>query len=205
MAMSNLSNNAKFLAEADPILAKVIHTIPQPVVYSSGNLFMDLMSCVIEQQIHYRSTKKVFQGLLDKAEIKNLSPANFEIFEEKGLATIAISGKKMEAIVGLIELFADTSIDWKQQEELELRKLLAQQKGIGPVTIDMVCLYTYGFSDVFPAGDFHLKEIMTKAYTLNPKLKLKKQLLEVAQHWQPYRSLAVKYWLAWKDYEKARK
>ncbi len=57
-----MSDSAKaFLIQADPIFVNIIRTIPEHVTVSSDNVFMDLVSCVIEQQIHYRSSKKIFQ------------------------------------------------------------------------------------------------------------------------------------------------
>lgn len=50
----HMSDSAKsFLLQADPILAHIIRTLPEPVTVSSDNLFMDLMSCIIGQPIHW--------------------------------------------------------------------------------------------------------------------------------------------------------
>jgi len=57
------------LKKVDPILKEVIATIPFPQIVSTKNVFHDLMSCVLEQQIHYRSTKKIFQKMLDKSNL----------------------------------------------------------------------------------------------------------------------------------------
>jgi DNA-3-methyladenine glycosylase II len=53
-------------------------------------------------------------------------------------------------------------------------------------------------ADVFPYDDFHLKEIMVKLYGLNPNVKLKAQMLDVAGTWGNQKSLAVLYLLSWK-------
>jgi len=39
-----------------------------PPLASTGDVFHDLMSCVVEQQIHYRSTKKIFAKALERAD-----------------------------------------------------------------------------------------------------------------------------------------
>jgi DNA-3-methyladenine glycosylase II len=74
------------LAQADPILAKIIATIPEPRTESTKDVFFDLMSCVLEQQIHYRSTKKIFQKMLEKASLKTLTLDNFTDFEKAAFA-----------------------------------------------------------------------------------------------------------------------
>jgi 3-methyladenine DNA glycosylase/8-oxoguanine DNA glycosylase len=39
---------------------------------------------------------------------------------------------------------------------------------------------------------------MTRLYSLNPKSRLKAQMLEIAETWEGHKSLAVQYLLAWK-------
>jgi DNA-3-methyladenine glycosylase II len=41
-----------------------------------------------------------------------------------------------------------------------------------------------------------------KLYGLNPNAKLKAQMLDVAEAWGEHKSLAVRYLLAWKEYNK---
>lgn len=74
-----------FLAKADPILEKVIIQVPKPKIESTKDVFHDLMSCVLEQQIHYRSTKKIFQKMLNEANLERLTPTNFQHFEKNHL------------------------------------------------------------------------------------------------------------------------
>ena len=66
----------KHLSQSDDILQDIIHKIDLPKIESTQNVFHDLMSCIIEQQIHYRSTKKIFQ--------KTMDVSNFETLERDG-------------------------------------------------------------------------------------------------------------------------
>ena len=91
-----MSSSKQFLVKSDPILANIIAQIPEPVIESTNDIFHDLMSCVLEQQIHYRSTKKTFQKMLQLADIGRLTLDNFETFEEKSftntkLFTVSLS------------------------------------------------------------------------------------------------------------------
>jgi len=54
----------KQISNVDPILSNIINCIDFPKIVSTNNVFHDLISCVCEQQIHYRSTKKIFQKML---------------------------------------------------------------------------------------------------------------------------------------------
>ena len=67
-----------------------------------------------------------------------------------------------------------------------------------PWTIDMLLLYNFQCPNVFPADDYHLKQLMPKLYDLDPSSRLKAQMKDVAECWSPHASLAVRYLLEWK-------
>ena len=77
--------NEMLLSTFDPILERIVLQVPKPQIEITNDVFHDLMSCVVEQQIHYRSTKKVFRKMLNSASLERLSPANFRQFEERAL------------------------------------------------------------------------------------------------------------------------
>ena len=52
------------LIAKDEILKDILASIELPEVESTKSVFHDLMSCIIEQQIHYRSSKKIFEKML---------------------------------------------------------------------------------------------------------------------------------------------
>jgi len=192
----------KHLASNDDVLKDIVQKIQLPEIISTQNVFHDLMSCIIEQQIHYRSTKKTFQKALEASEIALLSIQNFSVFEEKGLRNIKLSTTKYETILRILAYFKEQNIDWAKKEDKEIRQLLSQIKGVGAWTIDMILLYTLEREDIFPADDYHLKQMMQKFYPIDTSSSLKAQMKSIAEKWSPYRSVAVKYLLAWKDFQK---
>ena len=187
----------------DAVLDKIVLEIPKPEIISTQDVFHDLMSCVLEQQIHYRSTKKIFKKMMIAAGIERLSPANFPILEEKALkADAKLSMAKYETLLGILDFWERHQMDWFAMDDNEVRTHLAQIKGIGKWTVDMILLYTLQRPDVFPYDDFHLKQIMTSLYGLDPTVKLKAKMLEISEKWGDQKSLAVLYLLDWKNYQK---
>lgn len=187
----------------DAVLDKILQQIPKPEIISTQDVFHDLISCVLEQQIHYRSTKKIFQKMLNTAGIERLSPVNFPILEEKALkADAKLSMGKYETLLGILDFWETHQMDWFALHDNEVRSQLAQIKGIGKWTVDMILLYTLQRPDVFPYDDFHLKQIMTSLYGLDPKVKLKAMMMEISEKWGDQKSLAVLYLLDWKKYQK---
>lgn len=192
----------QILATSDSVLANIIATIPTPEILSTNDVFHDLMSCIVEQQIHYRSTKKIFQKMLQKASLDTLSLENFAQFEEKAFENANFSMNKYETIERTIDYFQTNKINWQELSDDEIIEKLSSIKGIGKWTIDMILLYTLQRPNVFPYDDFHLKEIMVRLYGLNPNVKLKNQMLDISNTWHEHKSLAVKYLLFWKTFNK---
>jgi DNA-3-methyladenine glycosylase II len=189
----------------DPILQKLILEFPKPELSSTNSVFHDLMSCIIEQQIHYRSTKKIFQRMLDGCNINRLDLTNFSLFEENAISKLKLSMGKLETISRVVDFWRNNTIDWQNLSDEEIRTKLKAIKGIGDWTIDMILLYTLNRPTIFPVDDFHLKQIMISLYNLNPTVKLKSQMLEIAAQWGNEKSLATLYLLEYKKQYKISK
>ncbi len=197
-----MTKTTEILRGCDPVLARIINTIPEPIIESTNDVFFDLMSCVLEQQIHYRSTKRIFQKMLERADLQTLTLDNFEKFEEKAFVNIKLSESKYETILRTLDFFKDNKINWQVLNDAEVIAHLSSIKGIGKWTIDMILLYTLQRPNVFPYDDFHVKEIMVKLYGLDPNSRLKAQMVDISSAWGEHKSLAVKYLLAWKEFNK---
>ena len=61
------------LIKSDPVLGKICNQIEWPAINSTNDVVHDLTSCIIEQQIHYRSTKRIFARALERAGIDHLT------------------------------------------------------------------------------------------------------------------------------------
>ena len=197
-----VENIQTYLSKKDQRLKEIIEQIDLPEINPTGNLFHDLMSCILEQQIQYRSTKKTFARLLDKAGLEELSLENFEVFEEKALDGFKMSMNKVETLGRVLDFFQKEEPNWEKLEEREIRKMLSGIKGIGPWTQDMLLIYSLGRKDIFPAQDYHLKLVMSSVYGIESKVS---QMKAIAAEWIPYRSIGVRYLLAWKAAQKGKK
>ncbi|MEM1325094.1 MAG: hypothetical protein AAGI23_04020 [Bacteroidota bacterium] len=181
------------LLQVDPVLAQLIPTTTPFAFESTQNVFHDLVGCIIEQQIHYRSKRNLYSKRLERADIELLTPDLFDQFEEKGLADLKLSMRKQETLLQVVDYFKQHTLDWQQLTDADVRAYLSAIKGIGKWTQDMILLFTLEHPDVFPYDDFRLKQVMTELYNLNPASRLKAQMLDCAQPWQPYASQAVLY------------
>jgi DNA-3-methyladenine glycosylase II len=190
----------EFLSKQDSTLSNIIAQISEPILESTGDVFHDMLSCIIEQQIHYRSTKSIFKKALERTGIEHVTLDNFHLLEEHSLPQIKLAMGKYETLLAFVEYWNDNELNFKKLTDEEVIAQLSAIKGIGKWTIDMILLYTLQRPNIFPYDDFHLKNIMVKLYNLNEKSRLKAQMLDVASHWGEHKSLAVLYLLAYKKY-----
>ena len=79
--------------------------------------------------------------------------------------------------------------------------MLKQIKGIGDWTVDVYLLFALQRSDVFPTGDLAMMNALKQVKEL-PKHTSKEEIIEMAETWRPYRSLATM--LLWHYYIKTR-
>ncbi len=192
---------AQALAAADPALARVVAGTPLPVLEPTGSVFHDLMSCVVEQQIHYRSTKGTFGRALAAAGLTRVAPDTFEAFAERGLTTLRLSAHKVDTAVRVADWFErHPGMDWHALDDSEVRARLGEIGGVGPWTVDMILIYSLGRADVLPAGDYHLKQVVSSLYGVDLSRRATSRLKALAEPWRPHRSLAVRYLLAWKEH-----
>jgi len=178
----------QFLSSVDSTLAEIIQQHEVSSLKSTGNVFHDMMSCIVEQQIHYRSTKRIFHKLLKEAQLEQLHPENFHLFLQHALEGSSISLSKRETALRFFKAWDELH---KLPEEVLCEKLM-KIKGIGKKTIDMILIYTLEKPDIFSEDDYHIKKAMTKYYGLHTPATIKRK----AELWSPYRSVAFKYLLA---------
>ena len=177
----------------DPILGKWVPQISPFFFESTQDVFHDLIGCVVEQQIHYRSTKNIYKRLLEKAQLDRVSVENFSVLEEKSLQFLKISQRKYETLSAICEFFSANFPVWTDLSDDEVRALLKTIPGVGPWTQEMILLFTLERKNAFPVEDYHLQQSMIQLYGLDPNNQLKKRMKEIAETWEGNTSLACLY------------
>ena len=110
--------------------------------------------------------------------------------------------RKYETIGRTVDFFENHSLDWPAMNDEEVQRAPSQIKGVGTWTMKMILLYTLKRPDIFPADDYHVKQIMIRLYDIDTTVKVKSQLRAVAEKWSPHKSTGVRYLLAWKNFQK---
>ncbi len=196
----------KHLSTADPILADIIPRVELSKIAPSEGVYHDLVSCIIDQQVPSRSRGVYMKKLVGLLGGESPNTNNIYTIQEDDWSAAKMARPKYHTLFRLTDAWHEQKMDtwnWDGLSDKEVRTRLQAIKGIGPQTVDMILLYTLRRSDVFPLGDYHVKQIMETLY-LEEGEKLKSTMLSAAAKWAPYRSYATRYLLAYKAAMKKR-
>jgi DNA-3-methyladenine glycosylase II len=130
------------------------------------------------------------------------SPAELLAADPHVLRASGLSARKGETLRALAERFVDGRLSAEalsQMTDDEVEAALTEVPGIGPWTAHGFLLVALDRPDVFLSGDVALRRAIQRAYGLDHP-PTEDEMLELAERWRPYRSLAVSYLFA-SEYE----
>lgn len=52
---TSMKNPTSIVSQNDPVLQEIIEHIDEPKIASSEDVFYDLVTCIVDQQIHYKA------------------------------------------------------------------------------------------------------------------------------------------------------
>jgi DNA-3-methyladenine glycosylase II len=189
------------LRYADPVLARLIDDRPDfdPRAWMAQLPPMDLYGALLfqvtGQQLSVAATRRtltrleaLFDGHLPSAtELLHVEPAQLR---EAGL-----SWRKISTLRDLAERMSDGRLDPDVLSRLsddELMVALTAIPGIGPWTVQGALILALQREDVVLPGDLALRKAIRAAYQLD-HLPTQQEVLDIADKWRPYRSLATSY------------
>ncbi|HEY4827032.1 MAG TPA: DNA-3-methyladenine glycosylase 2 family protein [Solirubrobacteraceae bacterium] len=198
-----------FLRRADPILGKLIDANPdfRPRAWLDElpplDAFGTLIFQVLGQQLSVSATRTIVARLQQRFGGHLPSPQELLSVDPQELRAAGMSNRKAATLRALAERFrdgrlSDESFDRMTDEEIEAA--LTEVPGIGPWTAHGFLIVALDRPDVLLSGDLALRRAVERAYGFDHR-PTDDEMLEVAERWRPYRSLAVSYLFA-SEYEK---
>ena len=110
---------------------------------------------------------------------------------------VGLSNSKANYLKNVAEfkLKNDMSFEYLQSmSDEEVIRYLTQIKGVGKWTVQMILMFPMDRPNVFPIDNLGIRNVMRDLYGLQMEQKeLRRKLLEIADNWHPYKSLASKY------------
>jgi len=184
------------LSATDSALAEVITQNEEPALSSKGDLFLNLVSAIVSQQISTAAARTIwgrFEGLVGEVNPKSVLSRSHEELRECGL-----SGRKAEYILEIAEAWQSgyADIDWDEASDVEVMEALTGLRGVGAWTAEMVLIFTLLRPDVFPVGDIGVVRAVERLYSGGERMS-NDELIAKSQDWKPWRTVAT--WYLWRS------
>jgi DNA-3-methyladenine glycosylase II len=199
----------EFLRRADPVLRKLIDANPDfhprawlnelPPLDGFGTLIFQ----VVGQQLSVSATRTIVSRLRERFGGHLPSPQELLAADPQELRAAGMSTRKGETLRALAERFVDGRLVDKafaRMTDDEIEAALTEVPGIGPWTAHGFLIVALDRPDVLLSGDLALRRAVQRAYGLDHR-PTEDEMLQLAERWRPYRSLAVSYLFA-SEFEK---
>ena len=187
----------------DDLLRTVIEQTEMSFSIPSRKIYYDLLDSIVSQQLNVKVATVIFNRFCALFPDNYPHPEAVITLEPAQLRAAGLSGQKAGYLqnVAAFSLQNDLeSHDWDSMTDAEIIDFLSQIKGVGKWTVEMLLIFTLGRPDIFPIDDLGIQQAMVRLYNLPETGKeLKKKMLELAEPWQPHRTLASRYLWRWKD------
>lgn len=160
----------------------------------SKNLFRDICSSIIGQQLSGKAAETIFSRFKILFPKGTISPTHIIKISDSDMRKAGLSGAKTRAIRDLSEKVISKQLDLINLPTLpdtEVIEKLITVKGIGPWTAEMILMFSLGRTDIFSIGDLVLKKELMKWHGWK-KLPSERKIAKAISPWSPYKTYAAK-------------
>ena len=185
------------LAAADPVLRKLITSSKGLALRSRGDAFNTLARSIVGQQISVKAAQSVWNKLV--VAVPEMHPEVVRGHDADALRACGLSRGKVIYLHDLAHHFAEGKLSverWEHMSNEELIMELTQVRGIGRWTAEMFLIFYMMRPDVLPLDDLGLQNAVSRLYYKGRPLT-RKQLIQFAKRWAPWRSVAT--WYMWRS------
>jgi DNA-3-methyladenine glycosylase II len=196
-----LQQARSYLRDADPVLARLIEDRPDfdPRAWLVQLPPMDLYGAVLFQVTGQQLSVAATRRTLARIEVlfggHLPSPAELLAVDPGQLREAGLSWRKISTLRDLAGRLSDGRLDTDVLSGLPDDELMAELTaipGIGPWTVQSALIIALRREDVVLPGDLALRKAVQVAYRLG-HLPSQQEVLDIADKWRPYRSLATSY------------
>ena len=191
----------KYLSKKDKVMSSLINKYKSPseaVLTSRKDIFFSLCKSIIGQQISVAAANSVFlkfkKKCKNKINVNTVSKLSFSSLKSCGLSKQKVKGIKDLAKRTLNKSFKPGLI--KKMSDEEAIEYLSELRQIGRWSAEMILLFTFNRSNIWPLQDIGLLRAVSNNYKKKyfpPKSFLDK----LHKKFTPYCSVAT--WYLWRS------
>jgi DNA-3-methyladenine glycosylase II len=195
------SKAGRHLRRRDPLLGAVVARVGPCAIVPRGDPYRYLVRSVLFQQITGHAARAI-EGRLKAAYGGRLPPPDkLRKASAVQLRGVGLSRQKIASMHAIATAFDDGTLVNRRLARLAddaVIEAVTQLRGVGEWTAHMMLMMSLGRPDVLPVGDYGVRKAARDLYGL-ADLPKAKELIEIAEPWRPYRSVAA--WYLWRSLE----
>ena len=188
----------KILSKKDKVMKKLINNYKDGSLVTRNDVFFSLCKSIIGQQISVAAANSVFfkfkKKCKNKINARTVSKLSFSSLKSCGLSKQKVKGIKDLAKRTLNKSFKPNLI--KKMTDEEAIEYLSELRQIGRWSAEMILLFTFNRSNIWPLQDIGLLRAISNNYNKKyfpPKTFLNK----LHKKFTPYCSVAT--WYLWRS------
>ena len=188
----------KILSKKDKVMKKLINNYKDGSLVTRNDVFFSLCKSIIGQQISVAAANSVFfkfkKKCKNKINARTVSKLSFSSLKSCGLSKQKVKGIKDLAKRTLNKTFKPNLI--KKMTDEEAIEYLSDLRQIGRWSAEMILLFTFNRSNIWPLQDIGLLRAISNNYNKKyfpPKIFLNK----LHKKFTPYCSVAT--WYLWRS------
>ena len=192
------SKAKKILSKRDKVMKKLINNYKDGSLVTRNDVFFSLCKSIIGQQISVAAANSVFlrfkKKCKNKINARTVSKLSFSSLKSCGLSKQKVKGIKDLAKRTLNKTFKPSLINKMTDEEAI--EYLSDLRQIGRWSAEMILLFTFNRSNIWPLQDIGLLRAISNNYNKKyfpPKIFLNK----LYKKFTPYCSVAT--WYLWRS------
>jgi DNA-3-methyladenine glycosylase II len=193
---------AELLATRDPVLAGLVEAAgPIRIGRRTGSHFAGLVEAIVYQQLAGPAAKAI-HGRLVAALDNEVEPEVLLALSDETLRAAGLSANKARSLRDLAAKVLDGTVvlaprGLSRQSDEEVIARLSTVRGIGPWTAQMFLIFRLRRLDIWPTGDFGVRQGYGLAW--NVPMPTARELEPLGDPYRPYRTVVA--WYCWRAVE----
>ncbi len=188
----------KILSKKDKVMARLILNYKDGTLVTRNDVFFSLCKSIIGQQISVAAANSVYLKFKNKCKGK-INPTVVNKLSSISLRSCGLSRQKIKGIKNLAKRILNKEFNpnlIKNMNDEEAIEYLSNLRQIGRWSAEMILLFTFNRSNIWPLQDIGLLRAISNNYNKKyypPKSFLKK----LYKKFSPYCSVAT--WYLWRS------
>jgi DNA-3-methyladenine glycosylase II len=193
---------AELLATRDPVLADLMTAAgPIRIGRRTGSHFAGLVEAIVYQQLAGAAATAIHRRLV-AALNDDVQPEVLLALSDETLRAVGLSANKARSLRDLATRALDGTVvlsprGLSRQSDEEVIAQLSTVRGIGPWTAQMFLIFRLRRLDVWPAGDFGVRQGYGLAWSV--PMPTARELEPLGDPYRPYRTVVA--WYCWRAVE----